>query len=41
MSGAHEQLATMGGGLVGVSHLDVQFGFSLRKSWHGYTSSYW
>ena len=33
--GVDEHLAAVGGGLVGVSHLEVQFGFSLRKERHG------
>ena len=36
--GIDQQLATMGGGMVGVGQLEVQFALSLRKSWHDVTS---
>jgi hypothetical protein len=38
--GIDEHLAAVGGGLVGVGQLEVQFGFSLGKSWHGAISPY-
>jgi len=38
--GVHQHLAAMGGGLVGIGQLDVQFAFSLGVSGHAYTSPY-